>query len=1621
MKYQTIKNIISLGFLLALAVFSVKLQGQVTASFTADATTGCVPKLIKFTDNSTGNITAWQWSFGNSATSTLQNPAIIYTTPGVYTVSLTVSGPGGTNTTTKTAYITIFDVPQADFTINTPVGCQHSPFTFTNTSTTRTGGGAITTYFWDFGDGNSNATKDPLHNYQIAGNMTVRLRITDANGCEAFKEKPSSVLVNPTPVVGFVADKPASCITPSAVNFTNQTTGSNIAYNWDLGNGTKTTATDPSTTYNSAGSYNVKLLAVNTVTGCKDSLTKNNFISAGNNVVDFSPSQAQGCKNNPLGFTITGSGTPQSVLWDFGDGNASNASPATNTYTAAGTYNVKLIVTFAGGCADTVKKLLVVDDVPTPAYTMNPRRNCTLPFNVTFTNNLAGNGSFWDFGDGDTSSQRNIIHTYKAYGPFIINFTTITAGGCKATQTDTINFKPEILVMPTPRQVCADSATVGFSFTADPIGVTSVLWDFADGTTSTQARPSHFFNQGQYIVKLTVTYGNGCTATGQDTVSVFSKPIPNFVVDKQNECVKKNLTFTNLSQNFTAFEWDFGDGITDSINVNPKHQYRNWPKILELPDSFDIKLTLWNGTCQKDTTITSYININPPLAWMETDNIEGLYCDTPAIVRFKDVSRYKNQRDSVVRLWSFNDPYAFKINNQQCTTDTKKGLNAGKNCNFSADSLPTHTYKTVGDYDAKLWLFSLRTGCKDSIINTIRVRTKFVANYKLSDTTGCAPLTVNFTDTTKRSVSWFWNFGDPITDGDTDIIKQPLYTYNIPGNYTANLTATDKDGCVASPSKIIYVKGPRANFKTNGKVCPPDSVSFVDISTKIDSLSTWVWKFGDKANAPNDTSRLRHPKYKFSQLGTYLVTLTVTDNIGCSHSLTRIIEYAPPKPVFVTVPALLCAGNTVNFQNYTTGGFANKYHWRFGDGDTSNLINPSHLYADTGSYDVFLKVSRNDGCQDSLTMPKAVTVVKPEFDFTVNKSKGLCPPFTVEFTLNQTSDVEEYYWDFGDSSNSSIQNPIHTYNIPGKYTVSLKAKSKGGCYDSILKVDYITVGGPVGTFSFNPKNGCKPLHVDLQASGVNSAVLYTWDYGDGNLDYLTTDTAHHIYRTNGIFRPKLILTDSNNCSLTYFNSDSISIINGAAVNFTASNIALCAGGTVTFTDNSTPAGAITQRNWFVQNALEASGTTFNRLFPDTGKYDVKLSINDTLGCQTDTSLTVSIKAQPVITISPDTSICFGNSTPLTVSGGISYKWTPSASLNNDTLASPTAQPLTTTTYTVLAKGGAGCPDINKNVKVTIMPLPSIDAGFNKTLCAGDSVTLTATGAVKYTWEYSPYISDTSLVSPRVYPPSTMYFKVFGTDGNGCTYYDSVQVESVIAPEPLIDGPPKVCYGSTTTLTANGGDSFLWSTNETTQSISVEMYKNESFWVKSSLKGCPGGEDTIDIEVDNSVFDADFTLLKDTFYSGELIGLINNSFGAINYLWNSNGKTYTDSLPNIAYRKEGEYTLTLTAQSATGCKDSASKQVIVVPDFIYFPNAFTPNGDYLNQLYQYFAPYELAQMEFKIYDRWGEVVFATQNQYQYWDGSFMGKPVADGVFVYTFFGHKPSGEIVTAKGTITLIR
>lgn len=246
--------------------------GVPSAAFSASPLSGPAPLAVQFTDQSTGNITSWHWDFGDGSTSTEQNPIHTYTSPGVYTVTLTVSGPGGSDTETKPNYITVnHPAPTADFTASPTSGTAPLAVQFTDQST-----GDIMAWDWLFGDGHKSGARHPLHTYESAGTYTVSLTVTGPGGSDT-ETKPDYISVSTPPPVANFSASPLSGVAPLTVSFTDQSTGEITAWLWDFGDGSTSTQQNPTHTYDTPGTYTVTLTV--TGPGGSDSFSRANYIT----------------------------------------------------------------------------------------------------------------------------------------------------------------------------------------------------------------------------------------------------------------------------------------------------------------------------------------------------------------------------------------------------------------------------------------------------------------------------------------------------------------------------------------------------------------------------------------------------------------------------------------------------------------------------------------------------------------------------------------------------------------------------------------------------------------------------------------------------------------------------------------------------------------------------------------------------------------------------------------------------------------------------------------------------------------------------------------------------------------------------------------------------------------------------------------------------------------------------------------------------------------------------------------------------------------------------------------------------------------------------------------------
>jgi len=336
------------------------------AAFSGSPTSGCPTLAVNFTDQSSGTIDTWSWTFGDGGSSSTQNPSHNYASAGTYTVSLTVTGPGGTDNNTKTNYITVTDpTVSADFS-GTPLSGD-SPL---NVAFTDASSGNVTGWSWNFGDGGSSTTQNPSHTYNTAGTYTVTL--TASNACaNDVATKTGYITVTDPPCNLPVADfsgTPLSGDAPLNVSFTDNTTNTPTSWSWDFGDGGSSTTQNPSHTYNTAGTYTVALTATN---ACgNDVATKVDYITVTDPpcnlpVADFSGTPLSGDTPLNVSFTDNTTNTPTSWSWDFGDGGSSTVQNPSHTYNSTGTYTVSLTATNScGSDGETKLDYITVTDPP---------------------------------------------------------------------------------------------------------------------------------------------------------------------------------------------------------------------------------------------------------------------------------------------------------------------------------------------------------------------------------------------------------------------------------------------------------------------------------------------------------------------------------------------------------------------------------------------------------------------------------------------------------------------------------------------------------------------------------------------------------------------------------------------------------------------------------------------------------------------------------------------------------------------------------------------------------------------------------------------------------------------------------------------------------------------------------------------------------------------------------------------------------------------------------------------------------------------------------------------------------------------------------------------------------
>lgn len=532
----------------------------------------CLSNPINFTSsNTSGDVTSYNWDFGDTNTSTDPNPSHTYASAGDYTVTLTVTSSAGCENFVQQD-ITVYEEPAPSFDMPVVNICTNQTYFFENT-TLGTFDGNIT-YEW-FINGESVATTEDLnYEFPTGGAKEVKL-VATIPGCsiEAIQNIANvDEGANPSFTVN------DDCL-GEPFQFNNTSTGDIASQEWDFGNGFTSSLANPSFQYADPGTYNVTLTLTN-VAGCITDTT--NFVTVFElPTVSFSNDLA--CEGSPTQFTDSstiGDANISTWSWSFDDPSSdSNASAAQNpahTFTGSGNFDVKLVVQSTNGCTDSLTQ--VVNVLPAPEVNFSYDRLC-INEAVQFqdlSQPVAGENITswaWDLG-GVFSTEQNPEATFEFAKDYGIGLTVTSENLCTATIYKTITVAPVPEVTFAVENAC-DNAEAHLYDTTDPLGdnVATRSWNFADlasaGDSSTYF---HFPQAGSYEVGLSIVTQNGCEYATSQSVEVTEAPTASFTSPIMFGAPPLEIAFVNNSANAIAYRWDFDDGVT-SDEAQPVHTF----------------------------------------------------------------------------------------------------------------------------------------------------------------------------------------------------------------------------------------------------------------------------------------------------------------------------------------------------------------------------------------------------------------------------------------------------------------------------------------------------------------------------------------------------------------------------------------------------------------------------------------------------------------------------------------------------------------------------------------------------------------------------------------------------------------------------------------------------------------------------------------------------------------------------------------------------------------------------------------------------------------------------------------------------------------------------------------
>jgi len=1117
-------------------------------------------------------------------------------------------------------------------------------------------------------------------------------------------------------------------------------------------------------------------------------------------------------------------------------------------------------------------------------------------------------------------------------------------------------------------------------FGGDP----NVYWGFTGSTGG-------FFNEQRIcLTQVTVTPQRVCS------VPSFQQPA--------EQCLRGNrftMVNTTVEQGAVQYLWRFGDGVT-SVEKDPIRSF-------SAAGVYDVTLIVSGGGCVDSVTRQVRVKASP-VATFQVDVSEQCLLSN----RFSFTSTPQVPGLSVTYHWRFSDGRVSTLPN------------------------PVHVFQTMGEREVRLRVTSTE-GCADSSDRVVKVIGMPIADFGVDDTLQCLKGNVfRFTDASLAfgsPLARSWQFGDGSAGAGLSVTR----TYSAAGSFAVRLTVASPEGCRDSVTKVVRVLPvPVAGFDVDDadQCLRGNRFSFRNLSQANGTMVAYRWDFGDGAS-----SLSAGPAHVYAMAGVRVVKLRAEATNGCVDSVLRTLEVLAHPVAAFDIPAPQCLrGNLMRVvsRSAMSGGAIADTRWAFGDGGSAVGQQAERSYALSGTFSVRLSVVASNGCSDTLEQPVTVhpnPTVAPLASVAPQCLSGNQFSWTVSSTI-VSGRVVSHGWNMGDGVVRTGTSVAHGYASPGLYPVRVWAVSDRGCTDTAVTAADVRPEPAAVISADRPGEVCAGERLLLRSAPELPGRQHQWLL-DG-LPLVGATDSFLLASRAGQYRLRVVLGICQRTSVSF----PVVVHPVPAVVSEVVAPQCLTGNRFQFISRSTVVSGSLSEVWRFGDGGQGAGASVTHAYGMAGSFRVWLVATTDKGCVDSGMVTALVHAEPVVVVLPVPApeICQGDSLQLVSaslagSGTIrSLQWV----WDGQPVPGAVAPGLTVRQsgrYRLDVENSHGCRKAGDDVVLTVNPLPGgiLSQPVLPVICEGSALTLQATGADSYQWLFEG-VPLPGATGAQLVVTDTGRYTVVGVSVKGCRNPIAGAVQAVLnrRPKPAFLASDR-CVGLPLTFintsdTAGAGPlTWQWDLGDgavSALSSPTHVYLRPgpvSVTMRLLSVQCPTHHATAVRGLTVDVPRRPLRYPAVNAVANRDLPLEARGFGAA-YAWTpSTGLSRSDTARPV-FRSDREQDYRVRIETVTGCVTVDSLLVRMFPSSeVYVPRAFSPNGDGHNDLLEVFLVGIREVRYFRVFNRWGQLVYETTGRLQLWDGHVRGVRQPADSYVWLADCVTEEGVRIVRRGQVVLIR